>query len=107
MGQASNAQYLTNKKTTNNMNTIIDLAKMDVEQLCEMFNDKDGILEKAGIDPNDIIREFINRGGATVNIQRAAGSLCGRKMQIWYNRSRNCIEVSGYHFFEGTDLLQW
>lgn len=55
------------------MNTIIDLAKMDVEQLCEMFNDKDGILEKAGIDPNDIIREFINRGVATVNIQRAAG----------------------------------
>lgn len=89
------------------MNTIIDLAKMDVEQLCEMFNDKDGILEKAGIDPNDIIREFINRGVATVNIQRAAGNLCGRKMQIWYNRSRNCIEVSGYHFFEGTDLLQW
>ncbi len=40
------------------MNTIIDLAKMDVEQLCEMFNDKDGILEKAGIDPNDIIREL-------------------------------------------------
>ncbi len=58
MGQASNAQHLTNKKTTNNMNTIIDLAKMDVEQLCEMFNDKDGILEKAGIDPNDIIREL-------------------------------------------------
>ena len=47
------------------MNTIIDLAKMDVEQLCEMFNDKDGILEKAGIDPNDIIREFINRGVAS------------------------------------------
>ena len=27
-------------------------------------------------------------------------------MYLNYNRSRNCIEVSGYHFFEGTDLLQ-
>lgn len=89
------------------MNTIIDLAKMNVEQLCEMFNNEDEILEKNGIKSSDIIEEFINRKISTVNIQRAAGSMHGRKMRIWYNRSKNCIEVSGHHFFEGTDLLQW
>lgn len=71
---------------------------MNVEQFCEIFNDKDGIQEKTGIDRDDIIREFLNMGIGTVNIQRAVGSGSGRKMQIWYNRAKNYIEVSDRHF---------
>lgn len=87
------------------MNMNIDLTKLKAEQLCEMFNDKDDSLDENGIRRDDIIHEFKNRKISVVNIQRAAGS--GRKLQIWYNRSRNCIEVYGRHFYEGTDLLQW
>lgn len=71
----------------------IDLKKLSAEQLCDLFND-----ETAQVKHWDIIQEFI---------QRASGSMNGRPMRIWYNEGRNCIEVRGRVFFEGTDLLQW
>lgn len=80
----------------------IDLKKLSAEQLCDLFND-----ETAQVKHWDIIQEFINRKISTVNIQRASGSMNGRPMRIWYNEGRNCIEVRGRVFFEGTDLLQW
>lgn len=89
------------------MKKAIVLADMNVKQLCDLFNDSDNICEEYGISSNDIIHEFINRKISTVNIQRASGSAPGKKMRIWYNDSRNCIEVYGRNFFEGTDLLQW
>lgn len=89
------------------MKTIFDLAKISTEQLCEMFNDLDNVVEEKDISSSDIINEFINRKISTVNIQRAVGSMAGNKMRIWYNRSKNCIEVCGRNFFDNTDLLQW
>lgn len=80
----------------------IDLKKLSAEQLCDLFND-----ETAQVKHWDIIQEFIDRKISTVNIQRASGSMNGRPMRIWYNEGRNCIEVCGRVFFEGTDLLQW
>lgn len=80
----------------------IDLKKLSAEQLCDLFND-----ETAQVKHWDIIQEFIDRKISTVNIQRASGSMNGRPMRIWYNEGRNCIEVRGRVFFEGTDLLQW
>ncbi len=79
----------------------IDLKKLSAEQLCDLFND-----ETAQVKHWDIIQEFIDRKISTVNIQRASGSMNGRPMRIWYNEGRNCIEVRGRVFFEGTDLLQ-
>ena len=80
----------------------IDLKKLSADQLCDLFND-----ETSHVDHWDIIHEFIDRKISTVNIQRASGSMNGRPMRIWYNEGRNCIEVRGRVFFEGTDLLQW
>ena len=80
----------------------IDLKKLSADQLCDLFND-----ETSHVDHWDIIHEFIDRKISTVNIQRASGSMRGRSMRIWYNEERNCIEVRGRAFFEGTDLLQW
>lgn len=80
----------------------IDLKKLSADQLCDLFND-----ETSHVDHWDIIHEFIDRKISTVNIQRASGSMRGRSMRIWYNEERNCIEVRGRVFFEGTDLLQW
>lgn len=87
------------------MENKIDLTKIDAEQLCEIFNGKDNFSQN--IDTKYIINEFISRKISVVNIQRAYGSTSGKKMQIWYNRERNCIEVSGRCFFEGTNLLKW
>lgn len=85
------------------MEKTIDLTRIDADQLCEMFNEGDDILKEKGTSRSDIIMEFRNRKIATVNIQRASG----RIKRIWYNSDKNCIEVHGRCFFEGTDLLQW
>ncbi len=83
------------------------LKRIDIDKLCELFNADEEVQKKVGIKRWDIINEFIARKISVVNIQRAAGSMCGRRMRIWYNETRNCIEVKGYAIFEGTDLLQW
>lgn len=89
------------------MKETIILKEISVEQLCDLFNDSGDILKEHGITEDDIIQEFKKRKISTVNIQRASGDRSGKKMRIWYNSSRNCIEVRGRNFFEGTDLLQW
>ncbi len=86
---------------------MVDLKDMDVEQLCDLFNADEDIQRKAGVCRGDLIKEFISRHISTVNIQRAAGGMCGQRMRIWYNEPKNCIEVRGRHFFEGTNLWQW
>ncbi len=80
---------------------------MSIDSLCELFNAGEEIYKEYNINEWNIIDEFIARKVSVVNIQRASGGMCGRKMRIWYNETKNCIEVTGYAIFEGTDLLQW
>lgn len=77
--------------------TTLDLQSMTPKELCELYNE--------GKCKSEIIDEFRKRKISVVNIQRSVGS--GSPIKIWYNEKGNRIEVSGRHFFEGTNLLQW